>query len=144
MDIISLFSYSYEYSYNYGGLEVFNAIWQMLIPFFYLMIFVMAVATVSIWFIFEKHYQVAGWKSIIPIYNLIIIGKKCFGEDKYLYVFLMLVPFLNFPVMIFFMYKFAITLNHSIGMVLLLIFFPIDAYPMIAFSSKTKYIPPVS
>lgn len=132
--VISLFSYSYEYSYNYGKLEVFN----------YLMIFAIAVVTVSLWFIFEKHYQVAGWKSIIPIYNLIIIGKKCFGEDKFWYVFLMLIPFLNFFVAIFFMYKFATTLNHSSVMVLLLIFFPIVAYPIVAFSSKTKYIPPVS
>ncbi len=92
----------------------------------------------SWWKIFEAYYEVEGWKSIIPFYNLWIITEKTFGKGWYW--LLMLIPVVGWVYSIYFYIKSMKALNQSAGMMLLCAFLPFVGYPMIAFMDKGEYM----
>lgn len=98
----------------------------------YLAIIVVIVA--AFWKIFEKAGK-PGWAAIIPIYNLIvwleIINKPIW------WIILLLIPFVNFIIIIILYHRLSQAFGQGIGMTLLLIFLPFIGAPMLGFGSAT-------
>ena len=92
------------------------------------------------WKIFTKAGE-KGWKCLIPFYNIWTQYKIICGRGKAM--FRLLIPFYNIYWMIKTNLSFADCYGYTAGMGVLLIFVPIVAYPMIAFS-KYGYEGPVS
>lgn len=76
---------------------------------------------VSMWLIFSKAGE-AGWKSIIPFYNLYIFFKITWGSGWFF--LLSFIPIVNFIVYIVTQYKLAKAFGRGVGTTLGLIFFP--------------------
>jgi len=75
-----------------------------------------AVYIVAYWKIFEKAGE-AGWKSLIPIYNMYIVLKIVGFSGWYLLLFF--VPFVNFLFWIYVAYKLAVAFGYGVGMTIL-------------------------
>jgi hypothetical protein len=115
------------------GLAIFGGVWLL----FYLIFVVLLV--VAYWKIFVKAGE-AGWKSIIPIWNVIIL-LKIIGRPWW-WLLLMLIPFVNFVVAIIV----AIDLGKAFGKdtvwsVLLLVLFSVVGYLILGFGDA-KYAGP--
>lgn len=96
------------------------------------------ISVVAMWKMFEKADE-AGWKSIIPIYNLYILFKIAWGKG---WMFLLLfVPVVNIVIAIMFDIKLAKSYGGGIGMILLCIFLPTIAQLILGFGSA-EYIGP--
>ena len=115
-----------------GGLAAFSGVWL----FIYLAIIVVAI--VAYWKIFTKAGE-EGWKSIIPIYNIIIL-LKIVGRPWW-WLLLMLIPFVNFIVLIIIMNDLSKSFGHGLGFTLGLIFFSFIFYLILGFGGS-KYIGP--
>lgn len=76
---------------------------------------------IAAWNIFEKAGE-AGWKAIIPIWNVYILYKITWGIG--LIFLLMLIPVVGTIVALITSYKMAKVFGHGIGYALGLIFFP--------------------
>jgi len=74
---------------------------------------------VALWKIFSKAGE-EGWKSIIPIYNTIVL-LKIVGRPWW-WLLLMLIPFVNFIVLIIVMNDLSKAFGHGLGFALGLIF----------------------
>ncbi len=89
---------------------------------------------VCMWKIFTKAGK-EGWKSIIPIYNIIVLLE--IAELPIWYIVLYIIPFIN----IYALFKTYIELAHkfgkSTGFGVLMIFFGIVCFPILAFDSST-------
>lgn len=89
---------------------------------------------VCMWKIFTKAGK-EGWKSIIPIYNIIVLLEIV--ELPIWYIVLYIIPFIN----IYALFKTYIELAHkfgkSTGFGVLMIFFGIVCFPILAFDSST-------
>jgi hypothetical protein len=98
--------------------------------------FVLAIiGIVSMWKIFTKA-GLAGWKSIVPLYNMYCLFKITWGNG---WIFLsMIVPVLDLVIWIMTMYRLAKAFNKGIGFCLGLIFFGVVFYPILAFGNS-KY-----
>ena len=96
--------------------------------FIYLALFVVFIA--SFWIIFTKAGE-AGWKSLIPIYNLIIL-LKIVGREWW-WILLMLIPIVSLVILII-VYNdlsksFGKGTGFTVGLILLsFVFFPILAF----------------
>jgi hypothetical protein len=101
-------------------------------------IVVLVVLLASWWKLFTKANW-PGWASIIPIYNLYVIFRIA-GKSGWLLI-LMLVPFVNFIVLIIVELAFAKRFGKGVGFGLGLIFLGFVFYPILAFGDA-KYIPP--
>lgn len=82
------------------------------------------------WKVFEKAGQ-PGWSALIPIYNAYIFLKIA-GKPGW-WLLLYLIPGLNLIMMIITTVAFAERFGKSTGFVLLLLFFPIVAIPILGF-----------
>lgn len=96
-----------------------------------LIVFVVAIA--AYWRIFTKAGE-AGWKSIIPIYNIVVL-LKIVGRPWW-WLLLMLVPLVNFIVMIVVMNDLSKSFGHGMGFTLGLIFLSLIFYLILAFGSS--------
>lgn len=89
---------------------------------------------VCMWKIFTKAGK-EGWKSIIPIYNIIVLLEIV--ELPIWYIVLYIIPFIN----IYALFKTYIELAHKFGKStefgVLMIFFGIVCFPILAFDSST-------
>jgi hypothetical protein len=96
------------------------------------------ISVVAMWKMFEKAGE-AGWKSIIPIYNLYVLFKIAWGKG---WMFLLLlIPVVNIVIAIMFDIKLAKSYGGGIGMILLCIFLPTISYLILGFGSA-EYIGP--
>ncbi|MBX2968836.1 MAG: signal peptidase I [Cyclobacteriaceae bacterium] len=121
-----------EYSYDNGAASgILGAI-----GFVYFAIILLII--ISMWKIFIKAGK-PGWAAIIPIYNIIVL-LEIVGKPVW-WIILMLIPFVNFFVMIYVAHLLAKSFGKDIVMTILLIILPIVGYPMLAFGDA-KYVGP--
>jgi hypothetical protein len=121
---------------QYEGLEqgIFAALGFL--SFVYLIILVLII--VSFWKIFEKAGK-PGWAAIIPIYN-IIVWLEILGRPIW-WIILLLIPFVNIFVVIYFSHLTSKAFGKDIVMTILLLFLPFVGYPILAFGDA-KYLGP--
>ncbi len=103
---------------------------------FYIAIIVFSI--VCMWKIFTKAGE-AGWKTLIPFYNMYTEFKIAWGNG-WLFL-LMLIPVVNFVIAIIFEVKLAQAFGKGGGFAVGLIFLPIIFLPILAFGSA-QYIGP--
>ncbi len=103
---------------------------------FYLIVLVFSI--VCMWKIFTKAGE-AGWKTLIPFYNMYTEFKIAWGNG-WLFL-LMLIPVVNFVIAIIFEVKLAKAFGKGGGFAVGLIFLPIIFLPILAFGSA-QYIGP--
>ncbi len=120
-------------SNNAAGLAMFSGVW---------MLFWLAVAVISIigmWKMFEKAGE-AGWKSIIPLYNVYVLCQIA-GRNGW-WMLGLLVPFVNIVVSLIIMIDLAKHFGQStvFGVVALWLFSPIG-YMILGFGDA-KYLGP--
>jgi len=104
--------------------------------FVYFAIFLLII--VSMWKIFTKAGK-PGWAAIIPIYNLIVL-LEIVGKPVWWIIFL-IIPLVNFFVLIYLSHLLAKAFGKDIVMTILLIILPFVGYPMLAFGDA-KYVGP--
>jgi hypothetical protein len=80
---------------------------------------VIVVAIVAFWKVFVKAGE-AGWKSIIPIYNVVIMCRIA-GMSGW-YTLLYLIPLVNIIFILYLYYKIAQTFGYGVGMTILMLF----------------------
>lgn len=93
------------------------------------------------WKTFEKA-GVAGWKSLIPIYNLFVATKIVFGKAWYGILFF--VPIVRFIFYLMYSIKKAEVYSQSAALGVLGIFFPPALSAIVAFSSSAVYVGPLA
>lgn len=98
-----------------------------------------ALMIASGWKIYTKAGQ-PGWACIIPIYNIIVLF-KIIGKPWW-WLFGLLVPFLNFVVLIIMSLQLAKVFGKGVGFAIGLIFLSFIFYPILAFSDATYTAPP--
>lgn len=87
----------------------------------------------SLWCVFTKA-GVAGWKSLIPLYNMYILYKMAWGNG---WLFLLtIIPVVNVVIGAICMYKLSKAFGHSFMFALGLIFLPYVFYPILAFGTS--------
>ena len=86
------------------------------------------------WKIFTKAGQ-PGWASIIPIYNIIVF-LQIVGRPIWWFI-LLLIPLVNFIIMIVLIIDFAKSYGKGVGFAILTIFFGFITIPILAFGSAT-------
>ena len=94
---------------------------------------------VSMWKVFEKTGH-KGWKSIIPVYNYIIM-LRIIKKPEWLVLF-MFVPVASFVVGIIVFYNMAKTFGKGTGFAIGMIFLPFVFFPILAFG-EAKYTAPI-
>lgn len=95
----------------------------------------------TMWQIFKKAGK-PGWASLVPVYNTVIL-LEIVGKPLW-WIFLMFIPFVNFVIAIIIYLDLAKAFGKGTDFGLLLIFLPIIALPMLAFSKDTHYVGPVA
>ena len=105
-----------------------NGIWWII----YLAFIIAVIA--GWWMMFEKAGE-AGWKSIIPIYNIIIL-LKIVGRDWW-WVLLMLIPFVGFVIWIIVALDLAKVFGRGTGFAIGLIFLTPIFSLILGFGSDT-------
>ncbi len=115
-----------------GGLAAFSGIMGII----YLGLIVIMI--IAYWKIFTKAGE-EGWKCIIPIYNIIIL-LKIVGRPWW-WLLLMLIPFVNFVVLIIVMNDLSKSFGHGLGFTLGLIFLSFIFYLILGFGGS-KYVGP--
>jgi hypothetical protein len=90
------------------------------------------ISIISMWKIFTKAGK-PGWAAIIPIYNIIVL-LEIVGKPVW-WIILILIPIVNFVVLIMITHQLSLAFGQGIGMTLLLIFIPFIGYPVLAFGS---------
>jgi Family of unknown function (DUF5684) len=103
----------------------------------YLAILVLLIA--SWWKIFTKAGK-PGWAAIVPIYNLIVF-LEIVGKPTW-WIILLLIPFVNFIILIILIHRLSLSFGQGVGFTILLIVLGIVGYPMLAFGSSTYVGPP--
>lgn len=93
------------------------------------------------WKTFEKA-GVAGWKSLIPIYNLFVAAKIVFRKAWYGILFF--IPIVGFIFYLMYSIKKAEVYSQSAALGVLGIFFPIALSAIIAFTSSAIYVGPLA
>lgn len=103
-------------------------------------IFLCVLSIVAFWKLFTKAGE-AGWKCLIPIYNLYIMFKIVYGSGwKFL---LLLIPLVNIVVLILYYVDLAKCFNKGTGFALGLIFLS-GIFMLILAFDKSEYIGPKS
>ena len=92
----------------------------------------------SAWKIFTKAGQ-PGWAAIIPIYNVIVL-LKIIGKPWW-WIIGLLIPFVNFVVMILMAVALAKVFGKGIGFAIGFILLSFIFYPMLAFGDATYTAP---
>lgn len=99
----------------------------------------LALAVIAgMWLIFQKAGE-AGWKSIIPIYNIWVLC-EIIGRPGW-WVLLYFIPFVGFIVWVIMMIDLAKSFDRGIGFAIGLMFLPVIFYPLLGFSDMQYYGP---
>ncbi|MDH5608761.1 MAG: DUF5684 domain-containing protein [Cyclobacteriaceae bacterium] len=88
----------------------------------------------SMWKMFEKAGK-PGWAAIIPIYNFIVL-LEIVGKPAW-WIILVLIPFVNFVILIWITNLTSKSFGNGVGFTLGLIFLPFIFYPVLGFGSAT-------
>ena len=121
---------------EYEAMDAVNAGMSAGSIVFSLVVFVLSV--VAYWRIFEKAGE-AGWKSIIPIYDVYILFKIAWGKG---WMFLLLlIPVVNIVIYIMMLYKLNKAFDKGVGFFILLLLLPNIGYLILAFDGS-EYIGP--
>lgn len=80
------------------------------------------------------------WASIVPIYNVLVL-LDIVGKPRW-WILLMLVPILNFAILIVILHSLSLSFNKNIWFTVGLLFLGILFFPILAFG-KSKYIGPI-
>ena len=130
MDFITLAAYS-DYSSGSSGASAGTLI-GMLIG--------CVIGIVIWWKIFTKAGE-AGWKSIIPIYNIYTMVKLFWDTNAVLMTILMFVPIVNMVIALILMYKMCKAFDKGVGFFILMLLFAPIALLILAFGSA-DYVGP--
>jgi len=106
--------------------------------FFLFYLAILAFYGFCMWKIFVKAGK-PGWAAIIPIYNFIVL-LEIVGKPAW-WIILILIPFVNFIILIIILNLFSKSFGKDIGMTLLLIFLSFIAIPILAFGDA-RYVGP--
>ena len=98
--------------------------------FFYFLILLIVI--VGMWKVFEKAGK-PGWAAIIPIYNLIVL-LEIVGKPVW-WIILLLIPFVNFIIIILLYHQLSLSFGQGIGMTILLIILTFVAFPVLGLGS---------
>jgi Family of unknown function (DUF5684) len=98
----------------------------------YVAIIVLIIA--GYWTVFTKARE-AGWKSIIPIWNTIVM-LKIIGRPWW-WIILLLIPFVNIVVLIIVWRELARSFGRGVGFTVGLFFLPFIFIPILGFGSDT-------
>lgn len=98
----------------------------------WLVLFVLYI--VALWRIFTKAGE-AGWKCLIPIYNVIVL-LKIVGRPWW-WLLLMLIPLVNIVILVIVYYDLAKSFGHGIGFTLGLIFLSFIFLLILGFGGST-------
>jgi Family of unknown function (DUF5684) len=115
----------YSYSYSSHGQVPGPLFWILYLAFTILMI-------AAWWKIFTKAGQ-PGWACIIPIYNL-YVWCKIVGRPWW-WILLMLIPFVNFIILIILIIDLAKSFGKGVGFGIGLLLLPIIFFPILGFGS---------
>lgn len=105
---------------------------------FFILVYMLIIVLmlVSMWKIFVKAGK-AGWASLIPFYNTIVMLE--IAKLPIWYIFLMFIPIVNAIIGVVVMAKMAKAFGKGTGFVLGMLFLPLIFYPILAFD-KSEYI----
>ena len=98
------------------------------------MIVICVVAIVATWKIFTKAGE-AGWKCLIPIYNIYTEIKLFWDTNPVLMTVLMFVPIVNIVIALILSYKMCAAFGKGVGFFILMLFFAPIAYLILAFGN---------
>ncbi|HEX4521389.1 MAG TPA: DUF5684 domain-containing protein [Gaiellaceae bacterium] len=98
----------------------------------YLAVLVLLIA--GNWMVFTKANE-AGWKSIIPIWNAIVL-LRIIGRPVW-WIVLLLIPFVNIVVLIIVWRELARSFGKDVGFTVGLFFLPFIFLPMLGFGGAT-------
>lgn len=93
---------------------------------------------ISMWKIFAKAGK-PGWASLVPIYNIIVL-LEIVGKPVW-WIVLLLIPIVNFVVLIMLMHQLSLSFGKDIGFTIGLILLGIIFYPILAFGDA-QYVGP--
>ena len=110
-----------------------------LVWFLFIAVFA-AIMIASMWKIFKKAGK-EGWAAIIPIYNTVVM-LQIVGRPVW-WIFLFLVPVVNFVVGIIVAIDLAKSFGKDAGLGIVMALFPIIGYPILGFGDS-KYVGPVA
>lgn len=115
---------------------------SVFMPFFaifmiFWLVFVILVIA-GMWKVFEKAGQ-KGWKSIIPIYNYIILLRMIKKPEWW--VLFLFVPIVNIVVPFIILYHLAKAFNKDVGFMFGMAFLPFIFYPILGFGTATYTAP---
>lgn len=106
---------------------------------YYLVVLVLAVLTIAgVWRVFTKAGE-AGWKSLIPFYNVWVMLEIAGRPGWWLIWFF--IPIVNFVVMIILYYDLAMSFGHGVGFTLGLLFLSPIFFMILGFGSS-EYVGP--
>ncbi|GAC1396622.1 MAG: hypothetical protein NVSMB52_10190 [Chloroflexota bacterium] len=97
-----------------------------------------AIAVIPMWVIFTKAGR-PGWAALIPIYNYVVLLRV--AGRPWWWIFLFLIPFVNFIMFILVMVSLSRSFGHGGGFAVGLIFLSIIFFYILAFSSN-EYVGP--
>lgn len=137
-----------------ASLLAFSVGLLLAIGFIFLCISIFMIITT--WRLFEKAGE-DGWKSIIPIYNQLIMIKIAFSNQKnwlmalpLLFIISSVLPSDNYVSSLIYAIAAGMSIYASYGFIrrftdtplaVLSLFFPVIVYPIVAFSSNYQYTP---
>lgn len=129
---------SYEYSVSAGDLGALAGIFAGAGIVIWIVTMLLSILLiVAQWKMFVKA-DIAGWKCLIPIYNMYCLFEIAQGNGARLV--LMLIPFYNFYIMITLYIDLAKSFGKSTGFGVAMIFFPFILLPMLGLSKKIEYV----
>lgn len=102
----------------------------------YLAIVVFLIA--SMWKVYTKAGK-PGWAAIVPIYNIIVL-LEIVGKPTW-WIILMLIPLVNFIVLIIIMHQMSLSFGKDTGFTIGLLLLPIIFIPILGFGSA-QYVGP--
>lgn len=86
------------------------------------------------WKVFAKAGK-PGWACIVPIYNIIVL-LDIVNKPAWWFI-LMLIPIVNFVIMIIVLHRLSLSYEHGAGFTIGLLFVGIVFWPILAFGSST-------
>lgn len=106
---------------------------------YYLIVLVVGVLMLAAWWVIFAKAGQAGWKCIIPIYNLYIMYKIAWGNGWFF--LLTIIPIVGAIIGIIFCVKLAQSFGKGAGYAVGLIFLPVIFLPMLGFGNA-QYVGP--
>lgn len=128
-DIINIFQ-EFHYKYKLDGRG-----YQFLVGAWFISLFI---CVVSMWGV-EKKIRNKGWISLIPFYNIGCLSKDVLGSPWY--ALLLLLPIGNAIFMLIFYYKMGKAFGKDNIYCVLLMFFPLLLWPLLAFDDSVYHKP---